>query len=130
MGVCIKRLDNFTIKVSKFHWENNGPEEIRDTIMHELTHAIDRNKHSHDFHWAKLAREVSLQTGTNITMYSKHTDGEDKASMKRAVAYVDCSKCGYRHYIFKRTKVYKTQAAGYHCATCGPSSKLTFVNLK
>jgi predicted SprT family Zn-dependent metalloprotease len=132
MGVCIKKTgsDFFIIKVSKFHWENNGPEEIKNTIMHELTHAIDRNKHSHDFHWAKLAREVSLQTGTNITMYAAHTEGEDKASMQRAVAYVDCNKCNHRHYIFKRTKVYKTQAGGYHCSSCGPSSKLTFVKLK
>lgn len=131
MGVCVKKMrDFFVIKISKFHWENNGPDEVRNTIMHELTHAVDRNKHSHDFHWVKLARDVSIATGTNITMYAAHTEGEDKASMERAVAYVDCDKCGYRHYVFKRTKVYKTEAAGYHCATCGPSSKLTFVKLK
>jgi predicted SprT family Zn-dependent metalloprotease len=131
MGVCAKRAtDFFIIQISKFHWENNPESEVRNTIMHELTHAIDRNKHSHSFEWAKLAREVSLKTGTNITMYATHTEGEDKASMERAVAYVDCGECGYRHYIFKRTKVYKTEASGYHCATCGPKSKLTFVKLK
>lgn len=131
MGMCSRRAtDFFIIQISKFHWENNPIEEVRNTIMHELTHAIDRNKHSHNFEWAKLAREVSLKTGTNITMYATHTEGEEKASMERAVAYVDCNMCGYRHYVFKRTKVYKTEAAGYNCATCGPKSKLTFVKLK
>lgn len=131
MGMCSKRaIDFFIIQISRFHWENNPVEEVRNTIMHELTHAIDRNKHSHNFEWAKLAREVSLKTNTNITMYAAHTEGEEKASMERAVAYVDCSNCGYRHYVFKRTKVYKTEAVGYSCATCGPKSKLTFVKLK
>lgn len=131
MGVCVKKaMEFFIIKISKFHWENNPESEVKNTIMHELTHAIDRNKHSHNFEWSKLAREVSLKTNTHITMYASHTEGEDKASMERAVAYVDCKDCGYRHYVFKRTKVYKTEAAGYHCGTCGPKSKLTFVKLK
>jgi predicted SprT family Zn-dependent metalloprotease len=130
MGVCVRRFDNFTIKVSRFHWENNGPEEVRNTIMHELSHAIDRNKHSHDHNWMRLAREISVKTNTSIKIYAESTDGEDKASMERAVAYTDCHKCNNRHYIFRRTKVYKTQAHGYYCSTCGEDAKLTFVKLK
>jgi predicted SprT family Zn-dependent metalloprotease len=130
MGVCVRRFDNFTIKVSRFHWENNGPEEVRNTIMHELSHAIDRNKHSHDHNWMRLAREISVKTNTFIKIYAESTDGEDKASMERAVAYTDCHKCNNRHYIFRRTKVYKIQAHGYYCSTCGEDAKLTFVKLK
>ena len=47
MGLCAKRATEFfIIKISKFHWENNPAEEVKNTIMHELTHAIDRNKHN------------------------------------------------------------------------------------
>jgi predicted SprT family Zn-dependent metalloprotease len=130
MGVCVRRFDKFTIKVSRFHWENNGPEEVRNTIMHELSHAIDRNKHSHNYQWMRLAGEISAKTNTVIKMYAQSTEGEEKASMERAVAYTDCHGCGNRHYIYRRTKVYKKEAAGFYCSTCGPNEKLTFVKLK
>jgi predicted SprT family Zn-dependent metalloprotease len=130
MGVCIKRLEQYTIKISKFHWENNGEQEVRNTIIHELSHAIDRNKHSHNHQWMRLAKEISSKTNTVIKMYAESTEGEEKASMERAVAYTDCDTCKNRHYIFRRTKVYKKQADGFFCSTCGPSSKLIFVKLK
>ena len=132
MGLCEKKIgsDFFLIKVSKFHWQNNDEEEVRNTIMHELTHAIDRNKHSHNHVWMRLAQEVSLKTGVEIKMYASTTEGEEKASMERAVAYVNCDSCNHRHYIYRRAKVYKQEARGYICSTCGPSSKLTFVKLK
>jgi predicted SprT family Zn-dependent metalloprotease len=130
MGVCVRSGDRYTIKISKFHWENNEKDEIRNTIMHELSHAIDRNKHSHDHQWMRLAREISSKTSTVIKTYAESTDGEEKASMERAVAYTDCHKCSNRHYIFRRTKVYKKQAEGYYCSTCGEDAKLTFVKLK
>jgi predicted SprT family Zn-dependent metalloprotease len=130
MGVCVRRGQDYTIKVSKFHWENNGPEEVRNTIMHELSHAIDRNKHSHDYNWMRLAREISVKTNTSIKIYAESTEGEEIAAMKKAVAYTDCHKCSNRHYIFRRTKVYKKQAEGYYCSTCGEDAKLTFVKLK
>jgi predicted SprT family Zn-dependent metalloprotease len=132
MGVCQKKVgsDFFLIKISKFHWQNNESKEVRNTIMHELTHAIDRNKHSHDHVWMRLAQEVSLKTGVQIKMYASTTEGEEKASIERAVAYVNCNTCGHRHYIYRRTKVYRQKAEGYNCSTCGPRSKLTFVKLK
>lgn len=132
MGLCQKRKnsDFCIIKISKFHWENNEEKEVRNTIMHELTHAIDRNKHSHDHVWMRLAQEVSLKTGVQIKMYADTTEGEEKAAMERAVAYVDCNTCGHRHYIYRRTKVYRQEAQGYNCSTCGPKSKLIFVKLK
>lgn len=132
MGLCRynKTTEECTIKVSKFHYENNTIDEVRNTIMHELTHAIDRNQHSHDHVWLKLAREVSLQTGTDIKMYAETTDGEYEASMKRAVAHVDCAQCGHRHFIYRRTKVYRREATGYYCSTCGPDAPLTFTKLK
>lgn len=130
MGVCVRRLEHFTIKISKFHWENNDAAEVRNTIMHELSHAIDRNKHSHDYNWMKLAREISVKTNTSIKIYAESTEGEEKAAMDRAVAYTDCQSCGNRHYIFRRTKVYKVEARGFYCSTCGPDTKLNFVKLK
>lgn len=131
MGLCKKtEVGIFIIKISKFHWENNPEHEVRNTIMHELTHAIDRNKHSHSHVWVRLAREVSIKTGTEIKMYASTTEGEEEASMEKAVAYVDCHTCGYRHYIFRRTKVYRQEARGYNCSTCGPKSELVFTKLK
>jgi predicted SprT family Zn-dependent metalloprotease len=130
MGVCVRSGDRYTIKISKFHWENNDKDEVRNTIMHELSHAIDRNKHSHDHQWMRLAREISSKTKTVIKAYAESTEGEEKASMERAVAYTDCHKCGNRHFIYRRTKVYKVQAHNFYCSTCGPDAELTFVKLK
>jgi predicted SprT family Zn-dependent metalloprotease len=130
MGVCVKVANKFTIKISKFHWQNNGPEEVRNTIIHELSHAIDRNKHSHNYQWMRLAGEISAKTNTVIKMYAKSTEGEVKAAMDKAVAYTNCESCGNRHYIYRRTKVYKVQGSGFYCSICGPDSKITFVKLK
>jgi predicted SprT family Zn-dependent metalloprotease len=130
MGVCVKVANKFTIKISKFHWQNNGPDEVRNTIMHELSHAIDRNKNSHNYQWMRLAGEISSKTNTVIKMYAQTTEGEVKAAMNKAVAYTDCESCGNRHYVYRRTKVYKVEASGFYCSTCGPDSKITFVKLK
>jgi predicted RNA-binding Zn-ribbon protein involved in translation (DUF1610 family) len=78
----------------------------------------------------RLAREISVKTNTSIKIYAESTEGEEVAAMNRAVAYTDCHECNNRHYIFRRTKVYKRQAEGYYCSTCGEDAKLTFVKLK
>ena len=131
MGRCIKKNihDFFIIQISKFHWMNAPKELVRSTIIHELTHAIDRNKNSHNMNWQRLANEVAAKANTTITMYAEASPQEEAAAVDRAVAYLDCSKCGSRHYVYRRTKVYKQQGRGYICQSCGPET-LTFVKLK
>lgn len=58
-GVC--KISGKVISISLSHIENNELETIKDTILHELAHAIAYQLHKdtgHGLHWKIIAREI------------------------------------------------------------------------
>ena len=62
-GMCTTRRNqpNYTkLTFASFVLDDRYPKDkLYNVIVHELLHAIDRNKSGHDGEWLKMAREVS-----------------------------------------------------------------------
>src|SRR5690242_10849473 len=59
MGLC--RYAEKTIELSIYLVDRNGPDEILDTILHEIAHALVGPKHGHDAVWKAKCREIGAR---------------------------------------------------------------------
>ncbi|WP_196717190.1 SprT-like domain-containing protein [Actinomyces trachealis] len=62
-GQCDER--NRRITVSRHLMELYTEEEVRETILHEVAHALVGNQHAHDAVWAARARQIGA-TGARL----------------------------------------------------------------
>jgi len=50
-----------TITLSPHYVERNDYEEVKDTILHEIAHALVGHKHHHNWVWRAKAREIGAK---------------------------------------------------------------------
>jgi predicted SprT family Zn-dependent metalloprotease len=103
LGLCV--FHRRTIEVSVFFVLQNPPEEIVDTILHEIAHALVGPRHGHDRVWKQKCREIGAKP--QRCGHAEMPEGKWRAS---------CGQCGkkfHRHRKPKRTR-------GWHCRSCGP----------
>lgn len=55
-GVC--HFDRRTIGLSAPLTRLHSDEHVRDTILHEIAHALAGPRHGHDAHWRRVARQI------------------------------------------------------------------------
>ncbi len=80
---------------------NASDEDIRDTILHEIAHAIIGNKHNHDAVWKEKAREIGCSgKSTHRLIFSPpryHVTCENKCwthTAERRNRRLVCRTCG------------------------------------
>jgi predicted SprT family Zn-dependent metalloprotease len=105
LGLCVHRRRS--IELSIYLVERANPlEEIRDTILHEIAHALVGPKHGHDAVWRRKCRQIGakpIRCG--------------QANMPEGCWRARCCGCGgsfNRHRKPKRTR-------GWFCTRCGPN---------
>lgn len=103
LGLC--RFTVRTIELSVYFVERNGLDEIRDTILHEIAHALVGPGHGHDRVWKQKCLEVGARPQRCI-----------RADMPRGRWQVRCGGCGRQFCRHRKPKV----RAGLHCRLCGP----------
>src|SRR5262245_21094659 len=59
LGLC--RYERKTIELSVYFVDGNGPEEVRDTLLHEIAHALVGPDHGHDAVWKAKAVAVGAR---------------------------------------------------------------------
>src|SRR5947209_15800968 len=59
MGLC--RFAARTIEVSVYLVERNDLDEVRDTLLHEIAHALVGPGHGHDAVWQAKCREIGAR---------------------------------------------------------------------
>ena len=97
----------------------DGWKAIRETILHELCHAIAPYGAGHDKEWQDIADEVGHLYGINI----KRTNPHSIKVYENAYRYVaKCDKCGATWSYMRKTKFIKAvladHASAWKCA-CG-----------
>lgn len=104
MGLC--RFDPRIIELSVYFAERNGEAAIRDTVLHEIAHALVGPGHGHDAVWRRMCERV----GARPERLSYEVD----MPMGRWQAI--CGGCGMRHHRHRRPK----HMRGWFCRRCGP----------
>lgn len=104
VGMCCyaKRL----IYVSKWHVMHSRMEQVLDTIMHEVAHALNPG-HGHDEVWQECARQLGATPHACM----------QEPSMIPAVWTAVCAICN-RKYTKRRLLTRMRQR--YYCTVCGP----------
>jgi predicted SprT family Zn-dependent metalloprotease len=104
MGRC--RFDHRRIQLSLHFVLLNDDEAIRDTLLHEIAHALVGPGHGHDTVWKRKCREIGAKP--ERLGYEAHMpDGRWQAR---------CGGCGMVHHRHRRPK----HMVGWWCRYCGP----------
>lgn len=96
------------ITLSKYLVELNSVEQVLDTILHEIAHALVGPGHNHDEVW----RRCAIRIGCNgERCYNKHNDNVVTPKGKYQASCPNCHKVHHRH---KQPKAHIRQSCG-HC---------------
>ena len=110
MGLC--RFESRTIELSMYFVDGNSEDEIRDTILHEIAHALVGPRHGHDRVWKRKCLEIGA---------TPQRCGQ--ADMPSGRWQARCGGGGRQFHRHRRPK----RLTGWHCGSCGPEQgKLTW----
>lgn len=97
----------------------DGWEAVKETILHELCHAMASYDSGHDEEWQELAKEVGNLYGIKINHKSPHSIKAYESAYKYVIK---CDSCGAMWRSMRRTKFVKAvadnHASAWKCA-CG-----------
>lgn len=107
-GVCRypSRSRPGRIELSKHYVLRNPADEVRDTILHEVAHALVGPGHGHDEVWKAKCVEVGARP--------ERCYGEE-IEMPKGRWRATCGGCGREHDRHRRPK----RLTGWHCRACG-----------
>ena len=129
-GCCVlwKGRNVWQLRLSWYRLQD-GWEAIRNTILHEICHAIAPFKEGHGPVWKKIAKQIGDLYHIKITRTSPHTD-KVKAMTSKYLG--KCDKCGKSWGYTRKTKlvkaVEKDHAKDWTCK-CG-SHHFSLVSVK
>jgi predicted SprT family Zn-dependent metalloprotease len=103
LGLCLHTQKR--IELSIYFVDGNGEEEVRDTILHEIAHALVGPEHAHDSVWKAKAVEIGARP--TRCGEAEMPEGRWKAS---------CTGCGKGYSRHRRPK----RLHGWFCRGCGP----------
>jgi len=110
-----KIVETKSIKLSRHLVRLNDEDEVRDTILHEIAHAIAGIEHGHDATWKAVCRRIGARP--------QRLAGEE-VNVVEARYTLMCGTCdkalGKRH-----RRIRKERLAISYCRGCGRKSKGT-----
>jgi predicted SprT family Zn-dependent metalloprotease len=111
LGLCYYELRR--IELSAPYVVRNEVESVRDTILHEIAHALAGKDAGHGPKWKAIAARIGATP--------KRCD--DRADMPKGRWHARCPSCAREFHRFRRPN----RRAKYSCAKCGPSrGSITF----
>jgi predicted SprT family Zn-dependent metalloprotease len=103
MGMCYYHLRR--IELSTYFVRHNGPEEILDTLLHEIAHALSGPDHAHDVVWKRKCMEIGARP-----VRCGH------AIMPEGPWKSRCGSCSHQYQRHRKPK----RMQGWFCRFCGP----------
>lgn len=105
MGLCV--FGRKTIELSIYFVErDNAAAEIRDTILHEVAHALVGPGHGHDKVWKQKCIEIGARP-----------ERCGQADMPEGRWRARCGHCGKAFHRHRQPK----RGRGWFCQACGPA---------
>lgn len=102
LGQC--RRGDMIISLSIHYVTNNNPELIRDTILHEIAHALTPG-HMHDHVWKSIAYKIGVRHFSKAGMITYTTP---------LVTY-ECPNCHKEIGFYRHIKMNRERACGTCC---------------
>ena len=101
------------IKLSAPLTKLNTVDEVRDTLLHEIAHALAGIEHGHDAHWQRMCKKIGARPERLVT---------DQAVMPSHRYHIRCTGC--QKVIAKRDRrMAPARLKQAHCALCGPTTR-------
>ena len=107
-GQC--RYKQKTISMAEGFILHASTDEIKDTILHEIAHALVGSKHGHDEVWQAKAKEIGCS--------AERTHSVKFSQPNYYIKCVNTQSCGMR-IKRQRVKVSSLQRNGSYCNRCG-----------
>ena len=102
MGYC--SFDTRTIELSIHFVERNAMDQVRDTLLHEIAHALVGPGHGHDAVWKRKCLEVGARP-----------ERCGQADMPAGDWQARCKSCGKVYHRHRRPRPLR----GWYCPPCG-----------
>lgn len=103
LGLCVYGRRSIELSIH-FVERDNPPEEIRDTILHEIAHALVGPGHGHDKVWKRKCIEIGARPQRC-----------GQADMPEGNWRARCGSCGKCFHRYKKPK----RHGGWFCRDCG-----------
>ena len=94
------------IELSRHYVLRNPTDEVRDTILHEIAHALVGHGHGHDEVWRAKCVEVGARPERCY---------DETVEMPKGRWRATCGGCGREHDRHRRPQ----RLTGWHCRKCG-----------
>ena len=100
-GLC--RYDRRTISLSRHLIRLHQPQEVEDTVLHEIAHALVGPGHAHDAVWRAQARRLGSSAERCVPADRPRVTGEwrgacpaghETSAHRRPVRVKSCGRCG------------------------------------
>ena len=112
LGLC--NYDAKRVELSQHFVICNDEQAVRDTVLHEIAHALAGHRAGHGAVWARLCRELGA---TPLRVCAT-------AVMPLGKYFARCFACDREHHRHRRPM----RGRRYYCRACGPEKgKLRFV---
>lgn len=108
-----KAIEIKTIKLSRHLVSLNTDDEVRDTILHEIAHAIAGLNNGHNHVWKAACRRIGARP--------QRLAGEEVRIVKGRYA-IYCPSCD-RDIARRHRRMRTDRLARTYCRSCGPTSK-------
>ena len=106
-GVCMYRKK--VIGLSRYLTKAMSDEKVKDTILHEIAHALVGGRHGHDRVWQAKAIEIGCN---GLRCYD--VSEVDQSLMPQSKYTMSCPTCGKEAAVHRRPKRRKS------CGKCNP----------
>jgi predicted SprT family Zn-dependent metalloprotease len=103
LGVCQYRRRRIELSIHLI--ERNSAAEVRDTILHEIAHALVGPGHGHDAVWKEMCRRIGARP-ERVAHDADMPPGRWRA---------DCGTCGKVYHRHRRPHRFD----GWYCRGCG-----------
>jgi len=106
LGLC--RFAEKRIELSSQFVMHNGEELVRDTVLHEIAHALAGPEAGHGAGWIRVCEQIGAKPERTCS----------EASMPKGAYLAVCPSCQTSHSRHRKPMAGRT----YFCKTCGPKT--------
>ena len=110
-GVCM--YYSKTISLSKYLLPYMKDDKVKDTLLHEIAHAMVGSRHGHDRVWQRQAIAIGCNGARCYDAETEFHEGAIEELAAQSKYSMTCSSCGYT--VAKHRKPKRSKACGKCC---------------